>query len=59
MQPPDGQGRLRTRFPGGIVPPGHLFLHSDFAGSCDSRYFGPIPDTGLLGRAKPVLTIDP
>ncbi|MFZ1812823.1 MAG: conjugal transfer protein TraF, partial [Rhizobiaceae bacterium] len=32
---------------------------SDFAGSYDSRYFGPIPGTGLLGRARPVLTFDP
>ncbi|MBO0128376.1 conjugative transfer signal peptidase TraF [Agrobacterium sp. OT33] len=55
----DGAGRAIDPWPGGIVPPGHLFLHSSFASSYDSRYFGPIPDTGLLGLAKPVLTFDP
>ncbi|RUW00077.1 conjugal transfer protein TraF, partial [Mesorhizobium sp. M1A.F.Ca.IN.022.05.2.1] len=38
---------------------GFLFLHSDFAGSYDSRYFGPIPASGLLGRARPLLTFQP
>ncbi|QPC89018.1 conjugative transfer signal peptidase TraF (plasmid) [Mesorhizobium sp. NBSH29] len=55
----DAQGRTLAPFAGGIVPPAHLFLHSDFAGSYDSRYFGPIPSAGLLGRARPVLTFDP
>lgn len=55
----DGQGRPIVPFSGGIVPPGHLFLHSPFASSYDSRYFGPIPISGLLGLAKPVLTFDP
>lgn len=52
----DGKGRVLAAFQGGVVPSGHLFLHSDFAGSYDSRYFGPIPDSGLLGLARPVLT---
>src|SRR3546814_5080293 len=43
----DGQGRSITSFSGGVVPPGHLFLHSSFVSSYDSRYFGPIPDSGL------------
>lgn len=55
----DGEGRTITPYPGGIVPPGHLFLHSSFASSYDSRYFGPLPDSGLLGLARPILTIDP
>lgn len=55
----DAEGRALRPFAGGIVPPGHLFLHSDFAGSYDSRYFGPVPAAGLLGLARPVLTLDP
>ncbi|QAB01120.1 MULTISPECIES: conjugative transfer signal peptidase TraF [Agrobacterium tumefaciens complex] len=55
----DGEGRPITPDPGGIVPPHHLFLHSSFASSYDSRYFGAVPDSGLLGLAQPVLTFDP
>ncbi|MBM3095023.1 conjugative transfer signal peptidase TraF [Agrobacterium sp. SHOUNA12C] len=55
----DGQGRPIIPYSGGIVPPGHVFLHSSFASSYDSRYFGPIPDSGLLGLAKPILTFNP
>lgn len=55
----DGEGRTITPYPGGIVPPGHLFLFSSFASSYDSRYFGPLPDSGLLGLAWPILTFDP
>lgn len=55
----DAEGRALSAWPGGAVPPGHLYLHSDFAGSYDSRYFGPIPANGLLGLAHPVLTFDP
>ncbi|NTA14320.1 conjugative transfer signal peptidase TraF [Agrobacterium tumefaciens] len=55
----DGEGRPITPFKAGIVPTRHLFLHSSFASSYDSRYFGPVPDTGLLGLARPVLTFDP
>lgn len=56
VQMTDGEGRTITPYPGGIVPPGHLFLHSSFASSYDSRYFGPLPDSGLLGLARPVFT---
>ncbi len=59
VQPRDGAGRPLQPFSGGVVPSGHLFLHSDFASSYDSRYFGPVPETGLLGLARPVLTFDP
>lgn len=55
----DAQGRALVPYAGGTVPAGSLYLHSDFAGSYDSRYFGPIPTTGLLGLARPVLTVDP
>ncbi len=55
----DGEGRTITPYPGGIVPSGHLYLYSSFASSYDSRYFGPLPDSGLLGLARPVFTFDP
>ncbi|NTH16556.1 conjugative transfer signal peptidase TraF (plasmid) [Agrobacterium tumefaciens] len=55
----DGEGRPITPFKTGIVPLRNLFLHSSFASSYDSRYFGPVPDTGLLGLAQPVLTFKP
>lgn len=59
IQPLDGSGRELTPDPGGVVPPGTLFLFSTFRGSYDSRYFGPIPDAGVLGLAKPVFTFTP
>ena len=55
----DAEGRALVTWRGGTVPPGYLYLHSDFAGSYDSRYFGPIPSAGLLGRAVPILTFEP
>lgn len=51
----DAEGRVLPKFPGGTVPPGFAFLHSDFGGSYDSRYFGPLPVAGILGLAHPVL----
>lgn len=59
VQPSDGSGRPITPYPGGVVPPGFLFLHSPFKGSYDSRYFGPIPAEGVLGLATPILTFVP
>lgn len=59
IRPTDGEGRAIRPFRGGVVPPDHLFVHSSFASSYDSRYFGPIPASGLLGLARPVLTFDP
>ncbi|RUV67039.1 conjugative transfer signal peptidase TraF [Mesorhizobium sp.] len=59
VQPNDAAGRSLTHFAGGRIPAGFLFLHSDFAGSYDSRYFGPVPAGGLLGRARPLLTFEP
>ncbi len=55
----DAEGRGLASYSGGTVPAGHLFLFSEFAGSYDSRYFGPIPADGLLGLAKPVLIFAP
>ncbi|WP_442896349.1 conjugative transfer signal peptidase TraF [Bosea sp. MMO-172] len=55
----DGEGRSLSPWPGGVIQPGHLFLHSSFAGSYDSRYFGLVPEAGLLGLARPVLVFDP
>lgn len=51
----DFADRRLPRFGGGPVPPGFVFLHSDFGGSYDSRYFGPLPASGILGLAVPVL----
>lgn len=59
LRPFDGQGRSLTPWSGGVVPPGEVFLYSPFEGSYDSRYFGPVPEAGLLGRARPILTLDP
>lgn len=55
----DGLGRPLTPFGGGIVPAGRVFLHSSFGGSYDSRYFGPVPASGILGLAQQVLTYAP
>lgn len=55
----DAQGRALPAFAGGVVPAGHVFLHSRFPGSYDSRYFGPIPANGILGFARPILTFSP
>lgn len=55
----DGKGRPLLPFAGGIVPMGKVFLHSSFVGSYDSRYFGPLPVSGILGLAQEVLTYAP
>ncbi|OED00550.1 conjugative transfer signal peptidase TraF [Rhizobium sp. YK2] len=55
----DGEGRPLMPFVGGIVPASCVFLHSAFAGSFDSRYFGPVPAAGILGLAQQVLTYAP
>ena len=56
LSPKDGQDQVLAPWVGGTVPSGQLFLHSSFRGSYDSRYFGPVPEAGLLGLALPVLT---
>lgn len=55
----DAEGRPLPVFAGGVVPSGQVFLHSDFTGSYDSRYFGPIPAAGALGLAQSLLVVDP
>ena len=55
----DGAGRLLEPYAGGVVPPGMLYLHSPFKSSYDSRYFGPVPERGVLGLARPILTFAP
>ena len=59
LQPLDGSGRVLTPAAGGVVPPGMVFLHSPYRGSYDSRYFGPVPASGVLGLAEPVLNFEP
>ncbi|WP_165225645.1 conjugative transfer signal peptidase TraF [Affinirhizobium pseudoryzae] len=55
----DGRGRPMAPYSGGVVPADSVFLHSSFRGSYDSRYFGPLPVSGILGLAQPVLTYAP
>jgi conjugative transfer signal peptidase TraF len=55
----DGAGRALHGHAGGTVPSGNVFLHSPFSASWDSRYFGPIPASGILGLAQEVLTYAP
>ncbi len=59
LMPRDGQGRRMVAFAGGAVPPGEIYLHSDFPGSFDSRYFGPLPVESVLGLAQEVWTYAP
>ena len=55
----DGQGRSLRHGQSGMVRAGEVYLHSDFIGSWDSRYFGPVPVSGVLGLAQEVLTYAP
>lgn len=59
VRPTDAEGRPLSAFAGGQIPPGSVFLHSDFGGSYDSRYFGPLPTDGILGLAAPVFVLAP
>jgi conjugative transfer signal peptidase TraF len=52
----DGRGRPLRPYDGGILALRQVFLHSPFPGSWDSRYFGPVPVSGILGLAREVLT---
>jgi len=55
----DGSDRPLAPSMSGAVPPGYVFLHSPFQGSYDSRYFGPLPASGILGLAQEVFTYVP
>lgn len=55
----DGQRRETVHYDGGVVPPGAVFLHSEFPGAFDSRYFGPLPMDGILELAHAVWTYAP
>lgn len=55
----DGQGRSLRHDQSGRVQAREVYLHSDFIGSWDSRYFGPVPESGVLGLAQEVLTYAP
>lgn len=57
--PADGKGRKLDADVGGTVPAGSVFLYSPFVASWDSRYFGSIPASGVLGLAEEVLTYAP
>lgn len=50
----DDQGRRLPAAVEGLVPVGAVFLHSEYPGSYDSRYFGPVPKHEILGLSKPI-----
>ncbi|TDH61238.1 conjugative transfer signal peptidase TraF [Dankookia rubra] len=56
--PEDAAGRPLTAMPQGryLVQPGSVWVLSDHnPRSLDSRYFGPVPVSGLIAAARPVL----
>lgn len=55
----DAEGRALPTIAGGVIPAGNIFLHSRFPGSYDSRYFGPVSASGMLGLARPILILTP
>lgn len=55
----DARGRSMAPYRGGRIMPGTVYLHSDFPGSFDSRYFGPLPAENILGLAQEVWTLAP
>lgn len=55
----DAEGRALLPAKGGVVPADDAFLLSAYPGSFDGRYFGPLPLSGVLGLAHPVLTHAP
>ena len=55
----DRRGRVLPRWSGcRTLRGGELFLLNVPEGSLDSRYFGPVPSSGLIGAARPILTRD-
>ncbi len=59
VNPFDGSGRRIEPGRSGTVPTGSVFVHSSYPGSYDSRYFGPLPVSGILGLAQKILTDAP
>jgi len=55
----DASGRPMAPYRGGRIMKGMVYLHSDFPGSFDSRYFGPLPTENILGLAQEVWTFAP
>ena len=56
----DSRGRALVPYPFGshIVQAGELWLFSSHSAlSFDSRYFGPVPDSGVVSRLTPVWTV--
>lgn len=54
----DAKGRTLQAFAGGRVRCNEVFVHASFEGSYDSRYFGPLPQTAVLGLAQEVVTYE-
>jgi conjugative transfer signal peptidase TraF len=55
----DGMGRPLMAARSEWIQSAHVFLHSPFPGSWDSRYFGSMPTSSILGLAREMLTIAP
>ena len=53
----DRKGRELPRWTGcRTLRGGEIFLLNPAPDSLDSRYFGPLPASRLIGRARPILT---
>lgn len=53
----DGEGRsMPVMLQDIVLPKDELVLLNNYAGSFDSRYYGPIPTRYVVGTLKPVLT---
>ena len=53
----DGEGRsMPVMLQDMVLPKDELVLINNYAGSFDSRYYGPIPSRYVVGTLKPVIT---
>ena len=53
----DGEGRaMPVMLQDMVLPKDELVLLNNYAGSFDSRYYGPIPSRYVVGTLKPVIT---
>jgi len=53
----DSEGRPLQKAENHIVPVDHYFVMSEYnPSSLDSRYFGAIPKTWIIAKAKPIWT---